>query len=539
MSGLAALLASMFPILSLYFSADDRPRRRRVKCSEEHPFCHRCIRGGFTCAGYATPQPWIFQSTTEAQARSRADPTRPTAYKAPRLVNSPDLARQLWPSIQKLSPGLVWSPLQLGNSDPFGVHATSIGPRESHLLARYRQVIVPRIYHPALLRLGHVDAFNFDCLKDEVTACALLARDSALETFTLRGRHATPSPSFFEYMTRGCAILRHRISLMDGSESAHVMLPIMWATCLLATAEMFTGIATGETHLRAMSELVVRYIKSLDGKLEETLPILIMTFVDTMRACATLSRPMIDACRWFPYLFQEVWDSTNISQSTAAAVNPKSKLVHADVQDKILQDIIISRRGCEQKIGELKTHWTVVFSQVIFQHYQLLQVTLDAIEQLKTLFTHPARAQRQSVRGYLSASLLLWIQINSRTPFINDALFDLTSSMLHHIKNMVNSDFEVRELSKCQTQAYADARLWALFIAVHVQLSKRETLDSDVGRDEWFIQTFRNEARSNRIRSWQQAVSIFEQFLYDDQLEPHISQWWHLIVSEQSAAIRE
>lgn len=532
MSGLAASPASMFLIFPPCFSADDQLRRRKVKCSEEHPLCSRCIRGGFVCAGYAVPKPWIFRSTAEAQTTSRASSARPGPCEDPQPVNSTNLTRRLYPSTQRLPPALLCSPLQLGNSDPFGVHATPIGPRESHLLTIYRKVVVPRIYHPALLSLGHVDSFNFNCLKDEVTACALLARNSAVEGFTLRSRHATPSTSFFEYMTRGCAILRRRLSLMDGSESASVMLPIMWATCLLATAEMFTSIATGETHLRAMSELVVRYIRSLDGKLEEASPILIMTFVDNMRACATLSRPMIDACRWFPRLFQDLWDRANLSHRTSQAGNHNLGFVHADVQDRILKDIIVSRRGREQNSGESQTHWTVVFSQVIFQHYQLLQVTLDAIEQLKTFSTNTERMQRQSVRGYLSASLLLWIQTNSRTPFINDALFGLRSSMLRHIKNMVNKDLLAQKSSKSQTRAYTDARLWALFIAIQVQLGNRETLDPDLICDEWFLRTFRTEAKSIQIHSWQQAVPIFEQFLYDDQLEPHISQWWHRIVFE-------
>lgn len=432
----------------------------------------------------------------------------------------------------------MYSPLQLGNSDPFDVYAIPIGPRESQLLAFHRDILVPRIYHPALLNLGHVDAFNAGCLKDQTTAYALFARNAALEDAQLRGRHATPSDCFFEYMTRGCAVLRHKISLMDGSESAHAMLPVMWATCLLATAEMFTSIATGDAHLRAMSQLVVRYIKLLDGKLEETLPVLIMTFVDTMKACATLSRPMIDACRWFPSLFQDVWYTMKLARPTAQAGDSESGLIHADVQDKVLKDIIVSWRGREQNVGDYKIYWHAVFSHVIFQHYQLLHVTLDAIEQLKTPSTNLARTQRQSVRGYLSAALLLWIQITSQTPFVNDAMFDLRSSMLRHIRNMMNKDLLVQNSSTNRSRAYTDARLWTLFTAFHVQLRLRKTLDSNKFRDDdWFIHTFRVEARLSQIRSWQQAVPIFEQFLYDDQLEPHISEWWHWIFSEQGSVI--
>lgn len=77
MSGLAASPASMFLIIvTPCFSADDQLRRRKVKCSEEHPLCSRCIRGGFVCAGYAVPKPWIFHSTAEAQTTSRANPAR-------------------------------------------------------------------------------------------------------------------------------------------------------------------------------------------------------------------------------------------------------------------------------------------------------------------------------------------------------------------------------------------------------------------------------------------------------------------------------
>ncbi|KAI0468483.1 hypothetical protein F4859DRAFT_205268 [Xylaria cf. heliscus] len=41
-------------------------RQRRVKCTEEKPFCSRCVRGGFTCHGYTRETVWHHLTSTEA-----------------------------------------------------------------------------------------------------------------------------------------------------------------------------------------------------------------------------------------------------------------------------------------------------------------------------------------------------------------------------------------------------------------------------------------------------------------------------------------
>lgn len=405
------------------------------------------------------------------------------------------------------------------------------------------------MYHTGMLSIGDMESFFADCLQDEASGYALFARNSAVVAFALGRQYATPSATFYTYMTRSCAVLRRRLSLMDGTETAHEVLPLMWATCLLGVAEMFTGLSTAEAHLRAMGKLMLRYIQLMDHK-PETKPVLVMSFVDTIRACTMLSRPMIDTYTWFPRLFQDLWDSTGVSHTDREVSCSNSSIVHPDVDDKILKDVIINRRDEQSSYHspwrergrdgrKTKFYWTVVFSQAIFQHSQLLHVILDALEQLAHPHMSSEQIQSQSVRAYLSASLLLWIQITSSTPFTTNKVFDITSTMLRHVKTMLKKDMFVRNASQSHKKAYTDARLWTLFIAVRAQLRKRETLFSDQIYDEWFLQTFRTEVKAKGIRSWQQVVPIFEQFLYDDKIEPHISQWWHKVVPGQGSAMTQ
>ncbi|KAH8160211.1 hypothetical protein CIB48_g8049 [Xylaria polymorpha] len=45
-------------------------RQRRVKCTEEKPICSRCVRGGFTCQGYARETVWHHLTTEPSSTNS-------------------------------------------------------------------------------------------------------------------------------------------------------------------------------------------------------------------------------------------------------------------------------------------------------------------------------------------------------------------------------------------------------------------------------------------------------------------------------------
>ncbi|KAI0858856.1 hypothetical protein F4860DRAFT_287529 [Xylaria cubensis] len=47
-------------------------KTRKVKCSEEQPFCQRCITSGRKCGGYNVPRAWLFEPN---QARARLSDT--------------------------------------------------------------------------------------------------------------------------------------------------------------------------------------------------------------------------------------------------------------------------------------------------------------------------------------------------------------------------------------------------------------------------------------------------------------------------------
>ncbi|KAL7935963.1 hypothetical protein V8C35DRAFT_321013 [Trichoderma chlorosporum] len=65
-------------------------RRRRVKCSNERPFCQNCISSGRTCEGYERERVFI-TGTPETKGRVASHPKKTTPSKKPKASPSPSV----------------------------------------------------------------------------------------------------------------------------------------------------------------------------------------------------------------------------------------------------------------------------------------------------------------------------------------------------------------------------------------------------------------------------------------------------------------
>lgn len=277
---------------------------------------------------------------------------------------------------------------------------------------------------------------------------------------------------------------------MDGSETAATVRAMIQSTCLLAVAAMFTDFTTTEVHLRAMGKLVVRYAELVGGHAGKE-PTLITTYIEIIRAYATLPRPTITMQGWFLRLAQDIQDSTTVSQKDARINNSDPTIVHADAQDKSLGDITVSWReeiggyhgiSQDRKLsrGEAQLHKTAGFSESVFQHSLSLGALLNALERLKSSGMNSEQAQHDSIRVSMALSELIWVQVTSPTTVFTDILFNLTPSLLRQVKGIIKRDVCVRNRLLGHEEAYTNGQLWAILVASFLQLHGKAIQGSDL-----------------------------------------------------------
>lgn len=486
----------------------------------------------------------MFIGSAEAQPNTHETCTEAAA--SVQLVASSIGATALKPDVQQqLSVAPVPS-LQLGNSDPFNSYAIPVGPRETSLLNIYGDITAQILSKASVWKLKNVDVVRVACLSDQAASYALLARNSAIEDLMLRGSDAEPSTAHLGYLTEAQAGLRRKLSLMTGTETASMICPIMWATCFLAYAEMVIGSPTAGLHSRAMSKLAVRYTELMGDSVNKA-DIIAVAIIDFMRACTTLTRPTIDMDNWFPHLFQDIWNKTGLSRSQHGEKEAKASAVHRDVKDKRLKAMIMAQREEHNRrqdllegefdVEEAKLRSLAVHSQELFQDVQLLHIALDALERLGTPSMSAEQVQDQVVRAYTSFSVLLWLFITSAISFTTERLLNGTGKLLHHVQSMMVKDV-VEGKAVSNVESYKDARLWALCVGVQTEMHRKGTLSYELACGEWFFEAFRAEVESREDASWQQVVSISEQFLSIQRMKPHISQWWHQVVPQDYKSAR-
>lgn len=435
----------------------------------------------------------------------------------------------------------LYSPLQYGNSDPFNTCAIPIGPYEAHLFRIYEQFTRPLLLNlkqpkwQTYMASGIVETHT-NCLQDEAAAYSMLARNSALEHVMMKRSSADISTPLLNYTTKTQAALQRRLALMNGSETPRIVSTIMWSTCYLASAEMIVGSPSTDFHFQALSKLIVRYVE-LAGQDLELNTILMLVYVVVVRAAATLTRPVLDMSNWFPRLCQETWQTGELIWR-ARGNSITEAIIHQDVKDESIREIVRT-----QKLGpnfspemieschdpqESKLLYNTMRSQELYRNGQMLSVAADAHEKLRRTDLTSGQFWEESLRAYISLSVILWLRLTSTTTFFGNTLFDACVYILPHMKTTLTNLQE-----RSEQKRHREAQFWALFMGVQCELHREHVLEMTPMCGEWFKNTFHDHAAAMQIRTWQQAVGIFRSFLFDDELKPHISVWWNQVFREE------
>lgn len=442
-----------------------------------------------------------------------------------------------------------------GNSDPFDAYAVQLGPSEHSLLQLYTKSFVPALYgsRPAnMVRpLADIQEGAFvGCLHDEAAAYALLSREAAINgLLVLRERYTAPSVPSLDYMVRSQAVLCRRLSLMDGSETPDMMFHVLSTISHLASAEVMAASATANLHVRALHQLMARFAE-VAGPLQlqkASLSIIAVIFGDTIKAYLCSTRPTINLSAWSPYLGRE----TSREESSASLLTEDSgsdhHAIHRAVEDDTLKLIISKQRELVQLYHDSKqkdmSHMEILLLSValnkeVLDVNQLLHIAAEAEFCLLNLGLDPEQVQRQCVRASVSLAMLLWSQLVLPTSLVVNIIFDVAPPTLQRLRSAIlTSQFVEKEMPELG-RAYKETRLWTLSVGVHVELHRKEKSGAYTACGEWFLETFREEAKSMDVRSWQQGVSIFDQFLYSEQIKPRMAHWWDRIVCSQTNARR-
>lgn len=340
--------------------------------------------------------------------------------------------------------------------------------------------------------------------------------------------------SALQYLTRAQASLRRTLLVMDNSPTPRNLRNIIWAASFLAGAELpFNASPAVFIHIRAMARIVVQYVEMAGAsfKLED---IMHLIFLDIMTSVLAFRRCQLDTSVWLPRLLNEVWITVGAPLPFRKDVRSRHTL-HQSIKDIDLRTVMLSQKSRHDIYDKLQedikpTHigplCDAIRAEELLHLGQLVNIAVDATNVLENSGLTSKLVQDQSARVYLPIAVQLWIRLTSPTFYLNNAGLDAAPNLLQYLKTAITrSGPDVRDLSAPE-ETYAAAKLWALSIGVYTEVQRRDTLGGDPICGAWFHETFRKQIKFMQIHSWQDAVTIFEDFLYCDYVKPHISQWW-------------
>lgn len=363
-----------------------------------------------------------------------------------------------------------------------------------------------------------------------------------MDLLSLREHYTTPSVSCLAYTVKSQAALYNGLSLLNGSETPEIVYNILSTVSYLASVDVMATSPAANIHIGALYHLVTRYAEMVGPQSLQraSMNIIAVFWMDAVKAYLGSKRPTLDLKIWLPFLGADTETVEPCESPGSEDGGVKFYSLHEAVEDEALKSLIMKQRqlNCRYR-KSIRTEQSPLAMLLIsitlhcegLRINQLLYMVAEVEHNLLRPLLSLKRMQREYVRGCICLAVLLLSQAILPGSLSLDLIFDVASCTLHRLKNVMSTgqlhEGELLQLDR----PLRDARLWALAVAVHVELHRKQTLGSHTACGERFLERLRSEATSMDIHSWQHAVSIFEQFFYSDQVKPQISDWWDRIVS--------
>ena len=250
-------------------------------------------------------------------------------------------------------------------------------------------------------------------------------------------------------------------------------------------------------------------------------------FADMNLACTYLQRPLFDTQDWMPRVFKPMFMMTEsklgalFSAPTgpldASIVDPKLVLLFKERrQSDMIRKMMFT--GSKTELPLTLTIWLVI--RAMLHLADLLNTYID----YKDSF-HLQRyliSQESRVQAYLTLTTIYYLRLLRFNKILHGVrLYEKGLTMGSELRTMVTSELRAPDF---QWGVFDHARLWVLWVgAVAEQMPLRDRADPSTA---WFNVNFVAMARKLGLLSWQSVRPKLELFLYDDNMQPHGSQWF-------------
>lgn len=481
------------------------------------------------------PRQWLFEGTSVRSTRSAINADRKFANRI----------EQEWSVATKSQQRIVWDrtltlskTLRYGNSDPFNSYATPIGALDNFYIQYYRNDVLPQLYtiqhRKWISTLVSADwRICLTCFESEAAMYAILARISAIFSITSRGSHSSNHLSVFQYQASAQAALRKQLILLSKNnvQSDDNLLSCVWASCFLGATELLLNMPNARPHLEASRELIALYLQGKGQRLSQV-DLLFFIYTDFQRACITLSRPLFSILTWFPWLQSTGIDCWHVP---AEAYDTS---IHPEVDDPVLRAMISIKRegqyvhrdfeGQSVKEKDMDLVSFVLHGRNLLFQEKVLTVALDALQELSTIDAANSASEKIRARALIALAILHWGRFASQFHVASHLLYDDAPLLIPKLRLLLLQQQESEAFTASEPSMHPDAhaRLWILFVGAQAEENRANVLGLSRLFGDWFLDNFHSQALALGINSWQEAVPILEEFLYRDDLQPHISEWW-------------
>lgn len=483
------------------------------------------------------PRAWIFDGTGREKTSSDKIPGNPEENPGGQLakpkINVPPPVSANSSAVAART--LVSLPLRLGNSDPFDAYAIPIGPLESYILNRYLESVslqYTQIGSANRVLSAFSKRYYIQCLQNEAAAYGLLARNAAVMGQTSPSQYVLDPTLTICYLARCQAALQKQLVLINGGETPQMIYAVLWAASFLATIELTREKSSVQIHVKAICEMVERYVDLVAEELDP-MNVLYPIYVTFGIASMTLTRPVFDMEEWFPRTFRASWLKVPRIYTDRLGATTRDH-IHSDIQDSLLREFIKTQRDHweiysyflgvslkESRPDDETALTNGVGSHEAWYYGRMLNFAVEATNELAGCDLSPRQLQDKATSAYVSIAMLLWVNVKNNGAASRKAFGVVCLGLLQHLRDAI-----IKAKSLQDPGQFTTAKLWALFMGVHSETQRRLVLNLDLVCGTWFFDAFREQASCMQIRSWQHAVSILEQVLYVNAMRPHISEWW-------------
>jgi hypothetical protein len=252
-----------------------------------------------------------------------------------------------------------------------------------------------------------------------------------------------------------------------------------------------------------------------------------VVLADLNLASTFLQRPLFDYREWIPRVLRPLFLATESQLPQLQTID--IGIFDPTIQDETLLSILKERRqsdsirklmftGSNETLPPTLTLWLIV--RALLHLGSLINLYLD----YEIILQSPlASSQETRVQAYLSLAVVYYLRLLRFNKVLYGVrLYERGLNMDAVLRRMITKETMCFDFNSSK---YENARLWAFYVgAVAEQMPLRDLVEPTTA---WFNVNLAAQARKMQLLSWQTIQHVLERFLYNDDMQPHGSQWFN------------